>query len=160
MIIKNFLTKEECSILLNEAETSKKWKQQNLEGNIFVTPSNNHKLMIEIYKKVSKLFDSNFQTQMIRMIHRTDRDSIWSEHSDDAGGRNIEYGVIIYLNDNFDGGELVYPNSNISIKPETGMLVYHKGNERHFVSKVRSGKRYTLTSFIRSPIAKIPGIGV
>lgn len=49
------------------------------------------------------------------------------------------------------GGGLHYPELNLKIKPEQGMLVYHLGNQKHEVLKVVSGDRYTLTSFIRLP---------
>jgi hypothetical protein len=156
MIIRNFLTQEECLILLDEAKNSSSWKVQNKDTGIFILSSSNHKIMIDIYKRVSELFDKELHTQMIRMIHKTDKDSFWEEHSDDSGGKDIQYGVIIYLNDNFEGGELVYPQDNITIKPEMGMLVYHMGNQKHLVSKVISGDRYTLTSFIRKQVAKTP----
>jgi hypothetical protein len=150
MIIKNFLSNEECDTLLEEARLSKKWKPQNEGTGIFILKSENHKLLIDIYKRVSMLFDKNLHTQIIRMIHKTDSDSFWAEHSDNSGGDEIKYGVIIYLNDDFIGGDLVYPKLGSEVKPEKGMLVYHPGDEKHRVSKVISGDRYTLTSFIRT----------
>lgn len=149
MIIKNFLSHEECSLLLKEAEESNSWKVQNENTGILILKSKNHRLLIDIHNRVSSLFDKKYHTQMIRMIHKTDNESFWEEHSDNSGGEEIEYGVVIYLNDNFEGGELIYPESGLSIKPEMGMLVYHQGNQRHKVSRVLSGNRYTLTSFIR-----------
>jgi D-mannonate dehydratase len=162
MIIKNFLTEEECRILLDEAQTSDKWKPQNKDTGIFILSSINHNILINIYKRVSELFEKPLHTQMIRMIHKTDKDSFWEEHSDNSGGNNIKYGVVIYLNDNFEGGQLVYPESNYTIKPERGMLVYHAGDKIHGVSKVESGIRYTLTSFIRgkNDIDITKGLGV
>jgi D-mannonate dehydratase len=156
MIIRNFLTQEECQSLVQEAKTSANWKPQSKDTGIFILSSSNHKIMIDIYKRVSELFDKELHTQMIRMIHKTDKDSFWEEHSDDSGDKDIQYGVVIYLNDNFEGGELVYPQDNITIKPEMGMLVYHMGNQKHLVSKVISGDRYTLTSFIRKQVVKTP----
>jgi len=150
VIIKNFLTNEECLSLLKEADNSDDWKIQNENTGIFILKSKNHKLMVDIHHRVAELFDKKYHTQMIRMIHKTNQDSFWEEHSDNSGGREIVYGVVIYLNDNFDGGELVYPESQTSIKPEAGMLVYHPGDQKHKVSKVISGNRYTLTSFIRN----------
>lgn len=162
MIIKNFLTKEECDILLDEAKKSNNWKPQNKDTGIFILSSSNHKIMIDIYKRVSELFDKSLHTQMIRMIHRTDKDSFWEEHSDNSGGSNIEHGVVIYLNDDFEGGQLIYPESKTSIKPESGMLISHAGDKIHGVSKVEYGTRYTLTSFIRGKkdVDIIDGIGV
>lgn len=149
MIITDFLTEKECNTLLLEVEGSNNWKPQNPNTGIFILKSKNHKLMIEIYEKVSDLFNISLHTQSIRMIHKTDSKSFWEEHSDDSGGSDILFGVVIYLNDNFIGGELVYPDLGVSIKPKQGMLVFHKGSDKHKVTKVLSGNRYTLTSFIR-----------
>lgn len=150
MIIKNFLTEEECDELLLEAKTSSNWKPQNPDTEIFILKSNNHKVLIDIHKRVAALFDKNLHTQIIRMIHKTDKNSFWERHSDNSGGNDIKYGVVLYLNDDFDGGELYYPNLDLTVIPEKGMLVYHLGNQEHEVLKVISGDRYTLTSFIRS----------
>ena len=160
MIIKNFLTKEECKNLVEEAKNSNDWKPQNKDTGIFILKSKNHSLMVDIYKRVSKLFDSNLHAQTIRMIHKTDKNSFWERHSDNSGGDEIKYGVVIYLNQDFEGGELFYPDLGITIKPEEGMLVYHDGDEDHEVLKVISGDRYTLTSFMRLPKNKKDEFGV
>lgn len=154
MIIHNFLSDEECDVLVQEATTSQKWKPQNENTGIFILKSKNHNILIDINKRVSGLFDKELHTQMIRMIHKTNSDSFWEEHSDDAGGEEIKYGVVLYLNEDFEGGELIYPKLDLEIKPKKGMLVYHLGSEKHRVSKVISGNRYTLTSFIRTQKAR------
>lgn len=162
MIIKNFLTKEECQILVKEAESSDNWKSQNKDTGIYILASNNHKTMIDINNRVSDLFDKRLYVQIIRMIHKTNKDSFWEEHSDNSGSEHIQYGVVIYLNDNFKGGELLYLDSGKKIKPEEGMLVCHPGDRVHKVLSVESGNRYTLTSFVTGPkiIDKVPGVGV
>lgn len=149
MIIKNFLTEEECNAFLLEVDGDPDWKPQSKDTGIYILKSNNHKILVDIHKRVSALFDDNLHTQIIRLIHKTDNNSVWIRHSDNAGGNEIKYGVVIYLNDNFEGGELYYPDLNLTVKPEKGMLVYHQGDEAHEVLKVVSGERYTLTSFIR-----------
>lgn len=111
MIIKNFLTKGECVILLKEAKNSINWKPQNKDTGISILKSSNHLLMVDINKRVSKLFDNNLHTQIIRMIHKTDKDSFWELHSDNSGGDEIKYGVVIYLNDNFKGGGVTLPRT-------------------------------------------------
>lgn len=150
MIIKGFLTEEECNAFLSEVEGNPDWKPQSKDTGIYILKSRNHKLLVNIYKRVSELFESTLHAQIIRLIHKTDKASIWARHSDNAGGSEIKYGVVIYLNDNFEGGELYYPSLGLTIKPEKGMLVYHPGDEDHEVLKVVAGERYTLTSFIRS----------
>jgi hypothetical protein len=57
-----------------------------------------------------------------------------------------DYTGIAYLNDNFAGGDLVFPELNIILTPKPGLLVGFPSNHDfvHAVSKVLSGKRYSL----------------
>ena len=57
-----------------------------------------------------------------------------------------DYTGIAYLNDDFMGGELVFPDLNIVIAPRPGLLVGFPSNHEfvHAVPKVLSGKRYSL----------------
>jgi len=59
------------------------------------------------------------------------------------------YGGVLYLNDNFEGGQLYYSNLNIQVQPRPGMLVIHPGNLKfnHGVKKVEKGIRYTISAF-------------
>jgi len=59
------------------------------------------------------------------------------------------YGFVLYLNDDFEGGELFYPNYNLSIKPKPGMLAVHTAGLEcmHGVKQVTKGIRHTLISF-------------
>ena len=55
--------------------------------------------------------------------------------------------LIVYLNDDFEGGELVFPQHNLTIKPEKGMLIAFPGNLyfHHEVKEVKSGTRKTIS---------------
>ena len=59
------------------------------------------------------------------------------------------YSSLVYLNDDYEGGELYFPEHNFSIKPEVGTLVCLKGDEHslHGVKKIESGIRYTVSLF-------------
>lgn len=54
--------------------------------------------------------------------------------------------TIIYLNDNYDGGELTFRDHNLSIAPKQGtMVAFDVGfNNVHGVNKVESGERWTM----------------
>ena len=53
------------------------------------------------------------------------------------------YTSILYLNDNFEGGETVVENKNIF--PEKNKLIGFEGNKMiHKVNKIKKGSRYTL----------------
>ncbi|TMP92391.1 MAG: hypothetical protein E6L08_08295 [Verrucomicrobia bacterium] len=57
-----------------------------------------------------------------------------------------DYTGIAYLNDNFTGGELVFPDLDVFIAPKPGLLVGFPSNHKfvHAVPKVLFGKRYSL----------------
>lgn len=54
--------------------------------------------------------------------------------------------AIIFLNDNFQGGELVYPHQGCVFYPTIGTMVITPAGEKyiHYVNKVTVGERYTL----------------
>ena len=57
-----------------------------------------------------------------------------------------DYTGIAYLNHDFTGGELVFPDLGITIAPRSGLFVGFPSNHEfvHAVPKVLSGKRYSL----------------
>jgi hypothetical protein len=57
-----------------------------------------------------------------------------------------DYTGLAYLNDDFTGGELVFPDLDVVIAPKPGLLVGFPSNHKfvHAVPKVLSGKRYSL----------------
>jgi hypothetical protein len=57
-----------------------------------------------------------------------------------------DYTGLVYLNDDFTGGDLVFPGRNLVITPKPGLFVAFPSNHKfvHAVPKVLSGKRYSL----------------
>jgi hypothetical protein len=54
--------------------------------------------------------------------------------------------VLVYLNDNFTGGELVFPDREVVVIPKPGLFVGFPSNHKfvHAVPNVLSAKRYSL----------------
>lgn len=73
-------------------------------------------------------------------------------HKDFAITANIEKGLVYYLNDDFEGGEIVYVNKNITHKPVANSIIVHSSYKdyTHGVKIVNSGTRYVMTNFYRS----------
>jgi len=63
----------------------------------------------------------------------------------------VDYDIntLFYYNDEFTGGELYYPQHNITVRPKPGLAVIHPGdvNYLHGVKMITSGERYTTPSF-------------
>jgi hypothetical protein len=100
--------------------------------------------------RIKNIFDDDWKINHIGIIHRFRSDfSTIGRHSDEIGHPEIRYGAVLYLNDDYEGGEIVYPDLNLSIKPKSKSLVIHPGNVDHLVNDIKPGKtRYMLTTFI------------
>jgi len=63
--------------------------------------------------------------------------------------RPLKFASVCYLNDDFDGGELVLENIGLTIKPRAGMFVVYPVSEkyRHRVNNITNGVRYSLSKF-------------
>lgn len=59
--------------------------------------------------------------------------------------------IIVYLNNDYEGGILYFPDQNIEIKPEPGMMVVFPGNLHflHGVTKILNNTRYTVSLWTR-----------
>lgn len=66
----------------------------------------------------------------------------------------IAKGFVIYLTENFEGGETVYTNKNITVKPKSGRIIVHPGNEEylHGVKNFYGGERIIYSGFIHKKI--------
>ena len=71
------------------------------------------------------------------------------EHGNSGAFTRSRYAAFLYLNDDFEGGLLQFPDQDISIKPKVGMLAAFDGgfNNMHEVTLITKGVRYTIGSF-------------
>ena len=74
-------------------------------------------------------------------------------HANKDGGypsnpKVIVFGVAIYLNDEFTGGQLSYPDISLSVNPKSRSAVIHDAKFNHEVKTVTSGNRYSITAFV------------
>jgi predicted 2-oxoglutarate/Fe(II)-dependent dioxygenase YbiX len=63
-------------------------------------------------------------------------------------GRSIS--AIVYLNDDYEGGEIEFTNFKIKLKPEKGMLILFPSNYAytHIAHPVTKGTKYSLVTWI------------
>lgn len=56
---------------------------------------------------------------------------------------------LVYINDDYEGGEIYFPNQNLQFKPKARSLVFFPGDIHylHGVTRVVSGTRYTMPNF-------------
>jgi Rps23 Pro-64 3,4-dihydroxylase Tpa1-like proline 4-hydroxylase len=69
-------------------------------------------------------------------------------HDDTYDARFTKYSSVIYLTSSYEGGELEFPDFNLSLKPKAGQLViFPAGGHWHKVNPVTSGDRSTIVGF-------------
>jgi predicted 2-oxoglutarate/Fe(II)-dependent dioxygenase YbiX len=76
------------------------------------------------------------------------------------GGTNMGRAVsaICYLNGDYEGGHIEFPNFKVKIKPEPGMLILFPSNYayKHVAHPVTAGTKYALVTWIHDrPIDKL-----
>jgi hypothetical protein len=123
----------------------------------------------EIDFKLKSIFNNDKHylsgTRLIIKFNEYDKgfDKVFSfgEHYDDYGSRTennlddflepvIFFGCVYYINDSYDGGFVMYPKSNVYIKPKANTLVCHSGYEPHMVTQIFNGKKYNVPAFIKN----------
>lgn len=76
-----------------------------------------------------------------------------SDNSDHEGNPNAfeinKYVGILYLNNDYEGGELYFPQHGVRFKPSLGQYIMFPGGHEniHGVSEITKGTRYTMVSF-------------
>jgi hypothetical protein len=71
----------------------------------------------------------------------------------DAGTPNdfpwYDLAGLFYLNDDYEGGELYFPNQDVQFKPKAGAAYFFPGDKNyiHGVTEIKSGIRYTVPFF-------------
>lgn len=72
-------------------------------------------------------------------------DSIKHDHKDTHSPRAI-INCLLYLTDDYDGGEIIFPDIGKAIKPKAGSVIVFDSDLKHGVNAVKSGTRKTLES--------------
>ena len=73
----------------------------------------------------------------------------WGMHEHFDSSRPNDIATLVYLNDDYEGGELYFPNQEIQFKPKAGAAYFFPGdmNYVHGVTEIKSGIRYTCPFF-------------
>ena len=109
----------------------------------------------EISENVRNLFSTVLYVGDIA-LQRYKIDEAMQEHRDYwlyDEDYHIRYGIAIYYNDDYEGGEISYPELNIVHKPKARSLLMHGGNILHGTLPVTSDDtRFFSTAFVRGSV--------
>lgn len=141
--VREFLSEEDLSIINDLIDKIDKdsWAILNKDHheswhNKFYDHNNNSVNSL-IRKKISMIIN-NFPelkvmgfNRILRQLPGNNMDPHVDEIDDQANGAIREYAMVLYINDNYSGGELSFLNLNIKIKPEKGSLMIFKTGPKY-----------------------------
>lgn len=145
---KNLFTLEECKSLIELCSSDTRpisaSNPYSSKGKFFFTPENNlkgnvfdvrdkkinwviNRLCTHLKINLENLEHPRFQEYSIGGTYRNHYDFIlldykYTNYHLSRGGQRIK-SFVIYLNDDYEGGETIFPKQNIIIKPEAGKVI-------------------------------------
>lgn len=75
----------------------------------------------------------------------------YDQHYDGGTESARSISVVIYLNDDYEGGEIEFPNFSVKIKPKAGTLILFPSNYAysHIAHPVTSGTKYAIVAWLK-----------
>ena len=159
VVLKNWLSDDFCDRLVNHVESFGEdiwWDKNKREwwhGKFFFVED--PKLDAELKHmriRLQELFRQELWVESMNSVHRMTEGQSMFEHADNLAeslglDNKCVFGVTHYIN-NFEGGEIYYPDYEYLYKPKAGSMALHKGNTRHGVKKVTLGERFCGASLV------------
>lgn len=126
----------------------------------------------EIRNKMIALLGNYYNIGLNTSVNVMSKGDYWNIHSDNYEFKNLReknqfyvegkpynivqdnrYGMVVYFND-FEGGEIFYPQQYIVYKPKPGDLLIHSSEENceHGVAVLKSEYRYSYSNFLSQNI--------
>jgi len=159
-VVNNFLTKEEVDYLLLDIDSRPYISfvsQKDHAGNplTYMNKFNGVADIHNIIERCKEEIHKSYGIEKEKIYVKQDSLSVvkWTEgsylelHVDDLGYVTDNHlPVHIYLNSDYDGGEIKFVTHGLSFKPNVGDFIVFPGNMHypHEVTKILSGTRYTL----------------
>lgn len=166
VIKENFISKENLRLILSSMDDSISWGSNSMAGipdkvtnNLSFEKPEAHAILKKAIDKVQQEIEFYFGRSLetnsagIRRWDVGEYQPLHADGEDPEGHPNeafiVDYGAVIYLNDNYEGGEIYFPDHNLDFKPKSGTLVFFPSNNMyvHGVREIKSGTRYTCPSF-------------
>lgn len=147
--IKNFIDPEDAQKiidLMNRLKSENKLMSER-KDNTYRLYNSDDEIVKEFVKKYSSKFINGQNLYVSEQLVAFYEEGAFMSHHVDVGDDSEVISTVIYLNDDYTGGELSFPeiNGGYTYKPEKYELVYFPTPYLHGVNPVKSGKRYIIT---------------
>lgn len=167
-VVENYISNQDLEILQNFVRTTDQWERTDswlwdnrnintrniLDKNISdicLTIENKMKIDMTNFFNIKKdirpelfLFSRRFPSP-----GETPHSDSSGNAGEDNGTSHRKYSSLFYINDDFDGGELHFPNQNFTFVPKQNTAVMFPSTFEHLhgVKELFSGMRYTMLAF-------------
>jgi hypothetical protein len=151
-VTENVLSKEEHSQLLEYVKSIDSWETQPWGVKFFVSKEMPKEIVDSLEKvfraasnKCTDLYNADLRVFERHEVHlvKFEEGYRMNEHVDTTG----DFAAIYYVNDDYDGGEINFPNHNLKVKPKANSFITFPSNEDylHEVLKNTGKERYSST---------------
>tara|TARA_B100002019_G_scaffold200584_1_gene173870 strand:+ start:183 stop:779 length:597 start_codon:yes stop_codon:yes gene_type:complete len=169
ILIDKFLDKSDCEKVLSfqmqlEKSSTANSKSKDYRKSLVTLVNEDEDVIKKIKKKIAKSFGLGANGMERLQLQKYPKGGYYKEHFDaksedhfqkDKSFSQRKYSMIIYLNDDFIGGETVFPKKDISVKPLQGRLLLFSNmfNETNYVhpfsshlsNKITEGEKWILS---------------
>ena len=131
-------------------EITSNWNDKNLA---FLN-ADIHRRVDARFQEVLAKSGENLQLSGFYFIQRMYTGTQLVSHHDQNTDESIQHAAVIYINDDYNDGEIFWAKKNFQIKPKSGEMLIFQGTEEweHGVKHVGEGPtRYVLPAFIKIP---------
>lgn len=175
-ILDSFLSEEECDEIISYCNERKSFKRSmvynhaDIKGkemknaNIYSKDRTSSNMELKGYRNIDELYNrlclafgcSRNQLEPISCI-RYEKNQQFKYHHDFIKGGDRIYTAVIYLNNDFNGGELRFPEINMTYKSNTGSCIVFRNIDEnqnvipesmHGSLPIRSGVKYAIPVFM------------
>lgn len=173
-VIKNFMPKDHIEMFLNYIKLQAK-RRDTVEEDRFLNECCYEREYLRVYEhlmraQLMKMYEIDFERDRTLDLNNRKEGSSLGMHTDFIYSQFIDplepppvypnntwsghFSCLIYLNDDFVGGEIHFPKQNLTIKPEAGMLIAFPGNKNyeHSVNEFHGSERFALSLWTRVKI--------
>lgn len=151
-VIKNFLSEEDISEGVKIIEDQEKARGRgglNLAKVLGLKTCSMTDIVVDYIKRIADKVIVNHDAKIVTQSATL---GIWYTgsscplHTDNPNNWNnmLTHSSVVYLNNDFEGGKIRFPEYNVEYAPQLGDLVIFKADIQHEVTTITSGKRYTL----------------
>jgi hypothetical protein len=158
VVISNGISKEDCDLamqMINEFNINNELLDFKDNKNVKVAPTTEKvKMLLNKYSDILCSRHAEIHNLNAEVYTTEAFLSLWQEgasagvHKDNHYGYEfLEYSTVIYLNDQYDGGEICFPLLGYMYKPKAGDIVLFPCSTDkylHGVLPVRGGNRFTI----------------